>query len=151
MIEAPNELPAILEASRGLDPRTCALRVRRIASRRTRHQLLPFQKPHNSWDLPNTLPDELVPVAWRFSRSSTIETLKTTFEPAAGGGAMFEQFTERARRVIILAQEEAKRLFELAQRDADTRWQFYAHLAGHKPAGNGSAPAAPAPTSAEST
>ena len=89
---------------------TCALRVRRIASRRTRHQLLPFQKPHNSWDLPNTLPDELVPVAWRFSRSSTIETLKTTFEPAAGGGAMFEQFTERARRVIILAQEEAKRL-----------------------------------------
>ena len=84
--------------------------MRRIASRRTRHQLLPFQKPHNSWDLPNTLPDELVPVAWRFSRSSTIETLKTTFEPAAGGGAMFEQFTERARRVIILAQEEAKRL-----------------------------------------
>jgi len=41
--------------------------------------------------------------------------------------------------------DEAKRLFELAQHDADTRWQFYAHLAGRKSGGNGETkPAAPA-------
>jgi pyruvate-ferredoxin/flavodoxin oxidoreductase len=44
--------------------------------------------------------------------------------------------------------EEAKRLFELAQHDADARWQFYAYLAGRKPGGNGEEkPAAPAAAS----
>jgi pyruvate-ferredoxin/flavodoxin oxidoreductase len=33
--------------------------------------------------------------------------------------------------------EEARRLFELAQKDADTRWQFYAHLSARKAGGNG--------------
>jgi pyruvate-ferredoxin/flavodoxin oxidoreductase len=33
--------------------------------------------------------------------------------------------------------EEAKRLFELAQKDADTRWQFYAYLSSRKAGGNG--------------
>jgi pyruvate-ferredoxin/flavodoxin oxidoreductase len=43
--------------------------------------------------------------------------------------------------------EEARRLFALAQTDADARWQFYAHLAARKPGGNGQpAPAAPATT-----
>jgi len=41
--------------------------------------------------------------------------------------------------------DQARRLFELAQKDADTRWQFYAHLAGRKSGGNGETkPAAPA-------
>ena len=41
--------------------------------------------------------------------------------------------------------EEAKRLFELAQHDAEARWQFYAYLAGRKPGGNGEGkPATPA-------
>jgi pyruvate-ferredoxin/flavodoxin oxidoreductase len=33
--------------------------------------------------------------------------------------------------------EEAKRLFELAQKDADARWQFYARLSSRKTGGNG--------------
>ncbi len=36
--------------------------------------------------------------------------------------------------------EEARRLFELAQKDADARWQFYAHLSARKAGGNGEAP-----------
>jgi pyruvate-ferredoxin/flavodoxin oxidoreductase len=39
--------------------------------------------------------------------------------------------------------EDAKRLFELAQADAERRMQFYAHLAARKPSGNGQAPVAP--------
>jgi pyruvate-ferredoxin/flavodoxin oxidoreductase len=39
--------------------------------------------------------------------------------------------------------EDAKRYFELAQKDADNRWQFYAHLAARKP-GNGQPAPAPA-------
>jgi pyruvate-ferredoxin/flavodoxin oxidoreductase len=33
--------------------------------------------------------------------------------------------------------DEARRLFELAQKDAERRWQFYSHLAARKPGGNG--------------
>jgi hypothetical protein len=40
-----------LEPAIGLAPMTCALRVRRTASRMSRHLFLLSQKPHNSWDL----------------------------------------------------------------------------------------------------
>jgi len=40
--------------------------------------------------------------------------------------------------------DEARRLFELAQRDADHRWDFYAYLAGRKTGGNGEGTATPA-------
>ncbi len=33
--------------------------------------------------------------------------------------------------------EDAKRFFELAQKDADARWQLYSYMAARKPAGNG--------------
>jgi len=41
--------------------------------------------------------------------------------------------------------EDARRFFDLAQKDADTRWQLYAHMAARKTNGNGqAAPTAPA-------
>jgi len=41
--------------------------------------------------------------------------------------------------------EDARRFFDLAQKDADTRWQLYAHMAARKTNGNGQAvPTAPA-------
>ncbi|MBE7501621.1 MAG: pyruvate:ferredoxin (flavodoxin) oxidoreductase [Verrucomicrobiales bacterium] len=43
--------------------------------------------------------------------------------------------------------EDARRLFESAQFDAETRWQLYSYMAARKPAGNGS-PAPAAPTAA---
>ena len=42
-----------LEPAIGLEPMTCALRVRRTASRRSRHLSLLSQKPHHSWGLFN--------------------------------------------------------------------------------------------------
>jgi len=33
--------------------------------------------------------------------------------------------------------EDAKRFFELAQKDADARWQLYSYMAARRPAGNG--------------
>jgi hypothetical protein len=35
-----------------------------------------------------------------------------TFKRRPGGAEMFERFTDRARRVIVLAQEEASRLWQ---------------------------------------
>jgi len=51
----------------------------------------------------------------------------------------------RFRMLTKSKPEEAKRLFELAQKDADARWQFYAHLSARKPSGNGHADEPTAP------
>ena len=53
-----------LEPAIGLEPMTCALRVRRTASRRSRHLSLLSQKPHHSWGLfkqqdATEIPDQL--------------------------------------------------------------------------------------------
>ena len=52
----------------------------------------------------------------------------------------FEEYAYNENRFKMLVKsrpEDAKRLFELAQKDADTRWQFYAHLYSRKNGGNG--------------
>jgi len=47
-------------------------------------------------------------------------------------------FSENRFKMLTKSKpEEAKRLFELAQKDIDTRWQFYAHLSSRKAGGNG--------------
>jgi len=43
--------------------------------------------------------------------------------------------------------EDAKRFFEMAQKDAEARWQLYTYMAARKLGGNGT-PAAPAPAPA---
>jgi len=49
---------------------------------------------------------------WRVSEDSLREFVKwlTEVKPPAGSKGMFERFTDRARRVIVLAQDEAKGL-----------------------------------------
>jgi pyruvate-ferredoxin/flavodoxin oxidoreductase len=44
--------------------------------------------------------------------------------------------------------EDAKRFFEQAQKDIETRWQLYAYLAARKPGGDGAAKPAEAPAAA---
>ena len=41
--------------------------------------------------------------------------------------------------------EDAKRYFERAQLDVESRWQLFSYLAARKTDGNGQAPAHPAP------
>ncbi|MDW7980745.1 MAG: thiamine pyrophosphate-dependent enzyme, partial [Verrucomicrobiales bacterium] len=61
--------------------------------------------------------------------------------PAAKAKVQEFLMTENRFRMLLKSRpEEAKRLFELAQRDADRRWDFYARLAGIR--GDGAPPQA---------
>jgi pyruvate-ferredoxin/flavodoxin oxidoreductase len=55
------------------------------------------------------------------------------------------QSENRFKMLLKSKPEDAKRLFEQAQRDADARWQLYSYLSARKPAALNGAVVATAP------